>query len=149
MRILILCTGNSCRSQMVEAFLKQIDPSLQVFSAGTAPAEHVNPFTIRVMQEVGIDISGNKTKSVMQFLYQDFDFVVTVCGGAKETCPVFLGKVKHRVHIGFEDPADALGTEAEIRTVYRSVRDSIIKEFSAFYQTIKSKETVLNMGSAG
>jgi arsenate reductase len=133
-KILILCTGNSCRSQMAEAFLKQIDSQLEVFSAGTQPAERVNPFTVRVMQEVGLDLSGNKTKSVEQFLDQDFDFVITVCGGAKETCPVFFGKVKQRLHIGFDDPADATGSEAEILAVYRRVRDEIRAAFRQFYE---------------
>jgi len=134
MKILILCTGNSCRSQMAEAFLKQLDASLEVYSAGTEPAERVNPYTIRVMKEVGIDISGNKTKSVTKFLDQDFDFVITVCGGARETCPVFFGKVKQRLHIGYDDPADATGSEAEILTVYRRVRDEIQTGFRQFYE---------------
>jgi len=132
-RILILCTGNSCRSQMAEAFLKQIDPNLAVFSAGTEPAERVNPWTIRVMQEVGFDISGNKTKSVVQFLEMDFDFVITVCGGAKETCPVFFGKVRQRLHLGYDDPAAATGTDEEILAVYRRVRDEIQVGFRRFY----------------
>ena len=134
LKILFLCTGNSCRSQMAEAFLKQLDASLEVYSAGTEPAERVNPYTIRVMKEVGIDISGNKTKSVTKFLDQDFDFVITVCGGARETCPVFFGKVKQRLHIGYDDPADATGSEAEILTVYRRVRDEIQTGFRQFYE---------------
>ncbi len=133
-KILILCTGNSCRSQMAEAFLKNLDPNLEVVSAGTKPAERVNPYTIRVMQEVGFDLSANKTKSVERFLDQDFDFVITVCGGAKETCPVFFGKVKQRLHIGFDDPADATGSEAEILVVYRRVRDEIRAGFHRFYE---------------
>lgn len=133
-KILILCTGNSCRSQMAEAFLKNLDPNLEVVSAGTQPAERVNPFTVRVMQEVGFDLSVNKTKSVERFLDQDFDFVITVCGGAKETCPVFFGKVKQRLHIGFDDPADATGSDAEILAVYRRVRDEIQVAFRQFYE---------------
>jgi len=133
-KILILCTGNSCRSQMAEAFLKQLDPQLEVYSAGTEPAIRVNPFTIRVMQEVGLDLSGNQTKSVTQFLDCDFDFVITVCGGAKETCPVFFGKVKQRLHIGFDDPADATGSDEEVLAVYRRVRDEIQVAFRQFYE---------------
>jgi len=133
-KILILCTGNSCRSQMAEAFLKQLDSRLAVFSAGTRPAERVNPFTIRAMQEVGLDLSASKTKSVEQFLDQDFDFVITVCGGAKETCPVFFGNVKQRLHIGFDDPADATGSDAEILAVYRRVRAEIQVAFRQFYE---------------
>jgi len=133
-KILILCTGNSCRSQMAEAFLKKLDPDLEVFSAGTSPAERVNPFTIRVMQEVGLDLSANKTKSVERFLNQDFDFVITVCGGVKETCPVFSGNVRERQHIGFDDPADATGSDAEILAVYRRVRAEIQVACRQFYE---------------
>jgi len=135
-RILILCTGNSCRSQMAEGFLRSIDPSLKIFSAGTNPALRVNPFAIKVMKEINIDISSRKTKNVEQFIDKSFDYVITVCDNAKETCPVFTGKVKHRLHIGFDDPADATGTEEEILQVYRRVRDEIVEEFSAFYQKI-------------
>lgn len=135
MKILILCTGNSCRSQMAEAFLKSLDPSLEVVSAGTQPAERVNPFAIRVMQEIGIDMSGNLTKSVDQFLSQTFDYVITVCDDARETCPVFFGKVKQRLHIGFEDPAKAVGSDEEVLAVFRRVRDAISAAFSDFYYT--------------
>jgi len=133
MKILILCTGNSCRSQMAEGFLKSFDSRLEVHSAGTEPAAVVNPNTIKVMQEVGIDLSQNRTKHVDRFLNQDFDYVITVCGGAKETCPVFLGNVKHRLHIGFVDPANATSIPEEILMVYRRVRDEIKKQFYEFY----------------
>lgn len=133
MKILILCTGNSCRSQMAEGFLKSFDSRQEVYSAGTEPAAVVNPNTIKVMQEVGIDLSQNRTKHVDRFLNQDFDYVITVCGGAKETCPVFLGNVKHRLHIGFVDPANATGIPEEILMVYRRVRDEIKKQFYKFY----------------
>jgi len=111
MRILILCTGNSCRSQMAEGFLKSFDSSLEVYSAGTHPATKPNPYAVEVMAEKGIDISANQPKSVDLFVDQPFDYVITVCDGAKEVCPVFTGKVEHRLHIGFEDPADATGTK--------------------------------------
>jgi arsenate reductase len=135
MKILILCTGNSCRSQMAEGFLKSFDSELEVYSAGTYPAAVINPNTVAVMREIGIDLSQNKTKHVNQFLDEDFDFVITVCGGAKETCPVFLGKVRERLHIGFNDPAEAQGSPAEIIKVYRRVRDEIQSQFYEFYKS--------------
>jgi arsenate reductase (thioredoxin) len=133
MKILILCTGNSCRSQMAEGFLKSFDSRLDVYSAGTNPALHPNPHAVTVMKEVGIDISRNKPKSVDLFLSDSFDFVITVCDDAKETCPVFIGRVKHRLHIGFEDPADAVGSTEEVMPVYRNVRDEIKEGILAFY----------------
>lgn len=132
-KILILCTGNSCRSQMAEGFLKSFDSKLEVYSAGTKPAERVHPKAVEVMKEVGIDLSGNRPKMVNQFLEQPFDYVITVCDHAKETCPVFTGKVRHRLHIGFDDPAEATGTEEEIYAVFRRVRDEIRDGFKKFY----------------
>lgn len=132
-RILILCTGNSCRSQMAEGFLKSFDESLEVYSAGTKPAAKVNPFAIKAMNEVGIDISNGVAENVDKYLSQSFDFVITVCDNAKETCPVFMGNVKHRLHIGFDDPADTIGTEEEVMPVYRRVRDEIRRDFYQFY----------------
>ncbi len=129
MKILILCTSNSCRSQMAEGFLKHFHPEWEIFSAGTKPSEHVHPMAIRVMAEVGIDISQNIPKSVDLFLDKEFDYVITVCDGAKETCPMFIGKVKNRLHIGFEDPAEAKGTKEEILKVFRKVRDEIKEQF--------------------
>ncbi len=134
MRILILCTGNSCRSQMAEGFLKSFDPSLEVYSAGTAPSDAVHPKAIQVMAEVGIDISQGHPKAVDQFLDKEFDYVITVCDAAKESCPVFTGKVTHRRHIGFEDPAVATGTEEEVLAVFRKVRDEIYHDFKRFYE---------------
>ncbi|MCK4894746.1 MAG: arsenate reductase ArsC, partial [Calditrichia bacterium] len=104
-RILILCTGNSCRSQMAEGFLKSFDPDLEVYSAGTGPSDQVHPKAIQVMNEVDIDLSNNYPKNVDQFINQSFDFVITVCDNARETCPIFAGKVDQQLHIGFEDPA--------------------------------------------
>lgn len=135
-KILILCTGNSCRSQMAEGFLKSFDSNLTVESAGTEPATQVNPNAVKVMTEVGIDISQNKPKLVDQFINQEWDYVITVCDNAKETCPAFLGKVKHRLHIGFEDPAEATGTPDEVMAVFRKVRDEIKEKFSEFIKTI-------------
>lgn len=134
MKILILCTGNSCRSQMAEGFLKSFDIRLEVFSAGTHPAPYANPYAIAVMKEVGIDISSNRPKDVTLFVDQSFDFVVTVCGGARAVCPTFTGEVKQRLHIGFDDPADAIGTPEEIMSVYRRVRNEIFDGFKQFYR---------------
>jgi len=119
---------------MAEGFLKSFDSSLDVFSAGTDPANQVNPNTIIVMKEIGIDITMNTPKSVIQFLNKNFDYVITVCGGAKETCPVFLGKVRERRHIGFDDPAEATGSKHEILAVYRRIRDKIKDQFYEFYK---------------
>ena len=133
MKILILCTGNSCRSQMAEGFLKSFDARLEVYSAGTQPAPHANSNAVAAMKELGIDISGNKPKSVDIFLSDPFDYVITVCGGARESCPAFTGTVKNRMHIGFDDPADAVGTVEEVMPVYRRVRDEIKAGFYALY----------------
>ena len=133
-RILILCTGNSCRSQMAEGFLKSFEKDLGVYSAGTEPSSKVHPKAIQVMKEVGIDISENYPKTVDQFLNESFDYVITVCDNAKETCPIFLGRVGKQLHIGFEDPAEATGTEEEILSVFRKVRDQIKKDILNFYQ---------------
>jgi arsenate reductase (thioredoxin) len=135
MRILILCTGNSCRSQMAEGFLKTFDETMEVFSAGTEPAGQVHPLAIKAMAEIGVDISNNNPKSVDQFLNESFDYVITVCGGANESCPTFSGKVSNRWHIGFDDPAEAKGTEEEVMAVFRRIRDEIGEGFASFYKT--------------
>lgn len=95
MTILILCTGNSCRSQMAHGFLQSFSHEIDVFSAGTKPAENINPLAVKVMKEDGIDISGHRPHSVMEYINDTWDYVITVCGGANESCPVFLGNVKH------------------------------------------------------
>jgi arsenate reductase (thioredoxin) len=132
-KILILCTGNSCRSQMAEGILKAIDPELEVFSAGVNPASIIQPETYKVMEEIGIDISKNYAKDVKIFSNNSFDYVITVCDHAKESCPLFTGEVKNRVHISFEDPYQAGGNEEERLMVYRKVRDEIKDEFNKFY----------------
>jgi arsenate reductase len=132
--ILILCTGNSCRSQMAEGFLKSFDSNLEVFSAGTNPSSRVHPKAVRVMKEIGIDISGGYPKDVDQFIDKSFDYVITVCDNAKETCPVFMGEVKETLHIGFDDPAEAAGTEEEILSEFRRIRDEIRERFYQFYR---------------
>jgi arsenate reductase len=118
---------------MAEGFLESLNNEIEVHSAGTQPAPSVNPYAIRVMREVGIDISHNKTHHVEEFLDEEWDYVITVCGGAKETCPAFIGKVKNRVHIGFDDPAEAKGTDEEVLATFRRVRDEIKVEFQKFY----------------
>jgi len=119
---------------MAEGFLHSFDPSLEVFSAGTEPSGALHPLAVKVMAEEGVDIAANSPKSVELFLGRPFDWVVTVCDGAKESCPVFTGQVGHRLHIGFEDPAEAVGTHEEKLRVFRRVRDGIKKQFGEFYQ---------------
>ena len=137
--ILILCTGNSCRSQMAEGFLKSFDNKLTVHSAGTVPSAVVNPNAVKAMKEIGIDISSGKPENVDTYIEQSFDFVITVCGDAKETCPVFIGNVKEQLHIGFEDPADATGTEEEILNEFRKIRDKIKVDFLEWYIQLIAK----------
>ena len=135
MKILIICTGNACRSQMAQGFLQSFDSKIEVHSAGTFPAKMVNPRAIEVMAEVGIDISMNSTKSVDEFLNDQWDYVITVCDDANETCPVFFGKVKNRLHIGFTDPSKITGSEEFIMSEFRRVRDEIEEEFYKFFNT--------------
>jgi len=134
MKILILCTGNSCRSQMAEGLLKSFDDKLDVVSAGTEPSDNVHPLAIKVMQEEGIDISSGYPKNVSEFLDHNFDYVITVCGGAKETCPMFTGSVRHRIHIGFDDPAEVEGSDEYKLSEFRRVRDEIKRDFYKFYK---------------
>lgn len=136
-RVLILCTGNSCRSQMAEGFLRSLDPTLEVFSAGTNPAVRVHPKAVAAMKEACIDLSGAYPKNVDQFADQPFDYVITVCDHAKESCPVFTGNVKHRLHIGFDDPAEATGAEEEVMAVFRRVRDEIKQRFWEWYSGLR------------
>ena len=133
MKILILCTGNSCRSQMAHGFLQSFDNRLEVYSAGTKPAEKVNPMAVKVMDEMGIDLSSHTPKSVNQYIGQEWDYVITVCGGASESCPMFTGKVKNRLHIGFDDPSEATGTPEFINWEFHRVRDEIKARFYEFY----------------
>jgi arsenate reductase (thioredoxin) len=133
MKILILCTGNSCRSQMAHGFLQSFDKSLTVCSAGTEPAKQVNQTAVKVMKEVGIDISHHTPKMVDQYLNDEWDYVITVCDHANETCPVFSGKVINRIHIGFKDPSLTSGTEEYILNEFRRIRDEIKKTFYSFY----------------
>lgn len=132
-RILILCTGNSCRSQMAHGFLQSFDNKLEVFSAGIKPAEKVNPMAVKVMSEIGIDLIHNMPKSVNLYLGQEWDYVITVCGGANESCPMFTGRVKNRLHIGFDDPSEAIETPDFIDSEFHRVRDEIKARFYDFY----------------
>lgn len=132
-RVLVLCTGNSARSQMAEGLLRhEGGPRYQVFSAGTHPSV-VNPLAIEAMQEVGIDISQHRSKSVTEFVKDEFDYVITVCDNANESCPVLPGHAK-RIHWSFDDPAMAEGSHDERLSLFRRVRDEIasrLKEFVA------------------
>jgi len=133
-KILILCTGNSCRSQMAEGFARKV--GWQVFSAGTNPEIKVSPFAVYVMQEMKIDISHHTPKSVDQYLSDDFYLVATVCDNARDTCPIFTGSCAHQIHHGFEDPAYATGNDKQITEVYRKVRNEIqvwVNAISKYY----------------
>jgi len=121
---------------MAEGFLKSFDPAFEVFSAGTHPAASPNATAVVVMREAGIDISKNIPKNVDLFLNDSFDYVITVCDDARESCPYFSGKVGHRIHMGFEDPAKATGTPEEIINTFRKVRNQIREEFLKFYKTL-------------
>lgn len=140
MKILILCTGNSCRSQMAHGFLQSFDSNIEVCSGGTEPATQVNAKAVEVMKEVGIDISTHVPVHVNTYLGQKWDYVITVCGGADKNCPAFTGKVGKRIHIGFDDPSHVVGTQEFVDSEFRRVRDEIRDAFVRFYITeIKSK----------
>ena len=127
MKILIICTGNSCRSQIAEGYLRYyLKDKAEIFSAGLRP-EPVNPFAITAMKEAGIDISRHVSNSIEQYIDDKFDYVITVCDNANEHCPIFPGNAK-RIHKNFSDPAKARGEYDEVLAIYRSVRDEI-KEF--------------------
>jgi arsenate reductase len=130
--VLILCTGNSCRSHLAEGILRHAAGDLfEVHSAGSKPAGFVHPKAIQVMQEIGIDISGHSSKHMNEFLDKKIDTVITVCGNADQACPMFPGQV-NRYHWGFDDPAHAQGTNEEVLAVFRSVRDQIKLVFEAY-----------------
>ena len=133
MKVLILCTGNSCRSQMAHGFLQSFDPNIMVCSAGTEASGKLNSKAVAVMKEIGIDISHHTSDQVDKYLNEEWDYVITVCGGANENCPAFLGKVKNRPHIGFDDPSHAIGTDELSWSESIRVRDEIRDEFHRFY----------------
>jgi len=142
--VLILCTGNSCRSQLAEGILRRAAGDLfDVHSAGSKPAGCVHPKAIAVMREIGIDISHHTSKHLNDFLGKKIDTVITVCGNADQACPTFPGQV-NRYHWGFDDPARATGAEEEILAVFRRVRDRIKLVFEAYaagYREGKSNPT--------
>lgn len=130
--ILILCTGNSCRSHLAEGILREAAGDLfRVASAGSKPAGYVHPLGIKAMAEIGIDISGHRSKHLDEFLNAPVETVITVCGNADQVCPMFPGQV-NRHHWGFDDPAHATGTEDEQLLVFRRVRDEIRRVFEAY-----------------
>lgn len=139
-RILILCTGNSCRSQMAHGFLQSFDRNIEVHSAGTFPAEKINFTAVKVMAEAGIDISRHQPKNVDNYISDIWNFVITVCDDANETCPIFTGKVKHRLHMGYEDPSLKTGTEEYILGEFRRTRDKIKNDFFKLYLEIIKPE---------
>lgn len=130
--ILILCTGNSCRSHMAEGILRAAAGDLlDVQSAGSNPAGYVHPLAIKALAEIGIDISAHRSKHMNEFLLQDVETVITVCGNADQACPMFPGQM-NRHHWGFDDPAHAIGSEEEQMAVFRRVRDEIRRVFEAY-----------------
>jgi len=127
---------------MAQGFLESFDSKIEVHSAGTDPGREVNPKAIGVMAEAGIDISSHFPKKVDRYLNKDWDYVITVCDAANETCPVFPGKVKHRLHMGFDDPSKVVGSEELIRSEFLRIRDLIKSTFHDFYsKNIKGKKT--------
>ena len=130
--VLVLCTGNSCRSHLAEGMLRAVSKGrFRVASAGSKPAGYVHPLAIQVMKEIGIDISAHYSKHLSEFLNQQVETVITVCGNADEACPMFPGQV-NRHHWGFDDPAHATGTDQEKLSVFRRVRDEIRRVFEAY-----------------
>jgi arsenate reductase len=130
--VLILCTGNSCRSHIAEGILRDAAGDLlDVCSAGSKPAGYVHPKAIEVMKEIGIDISGHRSKHLDEFLGQEVETVITVCGNADQACPIFPGQV-NRHHWGFDDPAHATGTKEEQVAMFRRVRDQIRRTFEVY-----------------
>ena len=132
-KILILCTGNSCRSQMAHGFLQSFSKDLIVRSAGTQPAKQVNQTAAKVMKELGIDIYTHTPQLVDKYINEEWDYVITVCDDANETCPAFMGKVKQRIHMGFEDPSHKTGTPEYVMSEYYRIRDMIKEQFHRFY----------------
>jgi arsenate reductase len=138
--VLILCTGNSCRSHLAEGILRRTAGDLlEVHSAGSKPAGQVHPLAIRVMEEIGIDLSSHRSKPMSEFLSRRVDTVITVCGHVDQACPIFPGQV-NRHHWPFEDPARATGTEEEILLVFRRVRDEIRRVFDAYADGYRDRD---------
>ena len=147
--VLILCTGNSCRSHMAEGILRAAAGDLvEVHSAGSRAAGHVHPMAIRVLGEIGIDISGHTSKHMNDFLDRRVSTVITVCGNADQACPMFPGQV-HRHHWGFDDPALATGTEEQILAEFRRVRDQIAVVFRAYAAGLREGRGIGGSGVPG
>lgn len=142
MKVLILCTGNSCRSQMAHGYLQSFDSRISVCSAGTEASGKLNATAVEVMMEDSIDISHHTSDQVDKYLNEEWDYVITVCGGANETCPAFMGKVKTRLHIGFDDPSHASGTPEFVMSEFYRVRNEIKQAFYQLY-TEKIKPALL------
>ena len=128
-------------SQMAHGSLQQLEPSCKVHSAGVRPAREVHPLAGQVMKEIGIDLNQHYPKQVDRYLNEPWDYVITVCGDARETCPLFSGEVRHRLHIGFDDPDAFTGTPEEIITEFRRVRDEIRASFEQLAQAIREEES--------
>jgi len=136
--ILVLCTGNSCRSHMAEGFLQEaVGDTADVFSAGSNPSGYVHPLSIKVMAEAGVDITDHTSKHMNEFLSRQIDVVITVCGNADQVCPHYPGQVA-RYHWGFDDPAHAQGSEEEILNEFRRVRDEIKIKFTAYGTEVRA-----------
>lgn len=142
MKVLILCTGNSCRSQMAHGYLQSFDSRISVCSAGTEASGRLNATAVQVMMEDGIDISHHTSDQVDKYLNEEWDYVITVCGGANESCPTFMGQVKTRLHIGFDDPSHASGTPEFVMSEFYRVRNEIKQAFYQLY-TEKIKQALL------
>ena len=143
-KVLFICTGNSCRSQMAEGFLRNIaGDAFEVFSAGTDP-QGLNPNAVRVMREKGVDISGQSSKGVKPFLGGHFPYVITVCDQANERCPIFPGVIK-RLHWSFEDPARTSGTEEQGLAVFRRVRDEVESYVRRFVDEVETGEKLTGL----
>jgi len=138
-RVLILCTGNSARSQLAEALVNvRLSNEWEAFSAGTQPAAQVNPNALAVLEEIGIQTMGSHPKHVSTFIGQPFDVVITVCDDAAENCPVWLGQGK-RLHIGFPDPAEVVGDSETVLTAFRQTRDAIVKQLLPVLKNLPSE----------
>lgn len=140
-KVLVLCTGNTCRSQMAHGFLESYGKDLAVYSGGVKAEARVNPLAVMVMREMGIDISDHTPQQVDQYRDEDWDYVITVCDHANETCPVFHGNVKHRLHISFEDPSKVTEGTYEFRlNEYRRIRDAINNTFFKLYCDMEERK---------
>jgi arsenate reductase (thioredoxin) len=134
---------------MAHGFLQSFDRSLEVYSGGTEPMAQVNAKAVEVMKEVGIDISSHTPTHVNTYINQEWDYVITVCGGANESCPIFAGRVGKRLHIGFDDPSHAIGTQEFIDSEFRRVRDEIRNAIARFYITEIKKEELPKYSCGG